>query len=263
TAGVDIQDNRLAVVVTGWGDGEESWRISHQEITGDPAQSDVWDRLAGILNEDVQRVGGGTIPIYAACIDSGGHFTHEVYKFAREHRAKHWMAIKGQSQRGKVAIGKASKVDMNYRGQVYKDGAEVYPVGSDTIKSVIYARLKFNEPGAGYWHFHAELTKDYFDQLTAEKQITRYVRGFPQRDWVKKAGARNEALDCEVYAYAALQWMYSRYNQAKFWQIMAKKYQIVITSDEQSIKTPNNAKLQKKSINPKIAPRRPNWVNKW
>jgi phage terminase large subunit GpA-like protein len=30
------------------------------------------------------------------------------------------------------------------------------------------------------------------------------VKGFPQRFWWKPDGRRNEALDCRVYAYAAL-----------------------------------------------------------
>ena len=44
---------------------------------------------------------------------------------------------------------------------------------------------------------------EWFHQLTAERLITRFVRGFPVREW-KKTRDRNEALDCRVYAYAAL-----------------------------------------------------------
>jgi phage terminase large subunit GpA-like protein len=33
----------------------------------------------------------------------------------------------------------------------------------------------------------------------------RYTKGFAHREWTKKAGARNEALDARNYAYAALQ----------------------------------------------------------
>jgi phage terminase large subunit GpA-like protein len=37
------------------------------------------------------------------------------------------------------------------------------------------------------------------------------------RQWVKKPGDRNEALDCAVYAYAALQLTARRYNRARMW----------------------------------------------
>jgi phage terminase large subunit GpA-like protein len=39
--------------------------------------------------------------------------------------------------------------------------------------------------------------------LTAEKKITKYFKGRPKREWVK-IRTRNEALDCRVYATAAL-----------------------------------------------------------
>lgn len=39
--------------------------------------------------------------------------------------------------------------------------------------------------------------------LTAEKKVTKYFKGRPKREWVK-IRTRNEALDCRVYATAAL-----------------------------------------------------------
>jgi hypothetical protein len=39
--------------------------------------------------------------------------------------------------------------------------------------------------------------------LTAERLVTKFTNGIPHRVWTKAAGARNEALDCFVYAYAA------------------------------------------------------------
>ena len=45
--------------------------------------------------------------------------------------------------------------------------------------------------------------KDFFEQLTAERLVTRYVKGHPKLEWVKPPGKRNEALDCAVYALAA------------------------------------------------------------
>lgn len=261
-AGVDVQDNRIALVIVGYGEGEESWRLLHQEIPGDTAQPQVWSDLAMMLDQEFTREDGKLLKLSAACIDSG-YNTHAVYAFTREHKAKFWLATKGQSQRGKVAIGKPSKVDLNLRGQIYKGGAEVYPLGTDTIKTVIYSRLKFNEPGPGYYHFHAALEDEYFDQLTAEKQVTKYTRGFAHREWVKKPGARNEALDCEVYAYAALQFLYSRYNRDKIWEIMAH---LLERSAKQPHKQQNITGNQQSQMGPRkstIAPRRPNWVNKW
>jgi phage terminase large subunit GpA-like protein len=77
-------------------------------------------------------------------------------------------------------------------------------VGVDQAKSLIMRRLKIDSPGPGYCHFPAGRSIEYFRQLTAEKLITRYVKGFPRREWKKQDKARNEALDCRVYALAAL-----------------------------------------------------------
>ena len=60
---------------------------------------------------------------------------------------------------------------------------------------------------------------DWFAQLTAETVSVRYSKGFPTRVWTKRAGARNEALDCRVYAYSALQSLAVNWGQlarAKF-----------------------------------------------
>lgn len=258
TAGVDVQDNRLAVSLYGWGRDEECWAIAHQEIHGDPAQAAVWKQLDDLLASPLQHELAEPLQVVAACVDSGGHHTHDVYAYARERRARHVMAIKGQSQRGKPAIGKPTKVDVNWRGKVLKASAEVWPVGVDTIKSVIYARLKHNEPGPGYVHFHADLPADYFEQLTAEKQVTRYVKGFPVREWVKKSGARNEALDCAVYAYAALQSVYLRYNRRTVWDQFERglKLKPVTTEDKP-------AALSQQRQRPIIRRQRSNFATSW
>ena len=72
-------------------------------------------------------------------------------------------------------------------------------------------------------HFGLAADEEYYRQLTAEKQSLRYVKGFPIREWVKKASERNEALDCAVYAYAALQLCYRRYNRVTMWDQLSKQ----------------------------------------
>lgn len=235
TAGVDTQDNRLALTLVGWGRDEESWVLDHQEIYGDPAKPEVWAQLRNVLTTPVEHELFEPLQIAATCIDSGGHFTHEVYQFAREHRSLNVMAIKGQSQRNKPIIGRPTKVDLNMKRQVIKGGAEVWPVGADTAKSTLYSRLKLNEAGAGFIHFHGELPPDYFEQLTAERLVTRYVKGFPVREWTKKSGARNEALDTFVYALAAMQALYMRFNRKTIWDQLEKRAIPKINEAEQPV----------------------------
>ena len=224
TVGVDVQDNRLAVSVWAWGREEEGWLLDHQEIYGDPSRPELWKQLDEVMLREWPHVLGGKLRPDVVAIDSGGHFTAEVYQYARERGRQGVIAIKGQSQRGKPPIGKPGKVDINAKGQTLKRGAQVWPVGSDTAKTTLFGRLKHNEPGPGYLHFHMQTTSEYFEQLTAEKQVLRTNRnGFPVREWVLPGGKRNEALDCLVYAYAALNRMYQRYDRRTIWDQLEKR----------------------------------------
>jgi phage terminase large subunit GpA-like protein len=221
TAGVDVQDNRIAVTLVGWGPttgNEEAWVIDHLEIYGDPGRPQLWAQLEDVITRPIPQEHGEPVLPKVVAIDSGGHYTQEVYSFVRDRRARGVIAIKGQSQRNKAAIGKPSRVDFNWRGRTVKRGAEVYPVGSDTIKTTVYSRLKVEQPGPGFVHFHTDLPRSYYEQLTSEVKQTVYRHGFPQSQWVLKSGMRNEALDTFVYAYAGLQLLYTRYNRVTIWQ---------------------------------------------
>lgn len=200
TAGIDVQHNRLACVVRAWGKGEESWLIYWGELFGNPAEPAVWRQLDGLLQRSYPHASGAQLRIVAAAIDSGGHSTQPVYNYCRT-RAPVAFPIKGQSQAGKPIIGRPTPQDVAYGGSKIKGGIQLWPVGSDTAKSTIYSRLQQAE-GQGVYHWPIGLDAEYFQQLTAEKQITKYHKGYPKTEWVK-TGPRNEALDCEVYAYAA------------------------------------------------------------
>ena len=217
TAGVDVQDNRLAVTVWGWGEGETGWMIWHQELMGDPTQTEVWGQLDQVLATEWDTASGRTLKVTQMAIDSGGHCTHEVYRYVRDRVAQGVVAIKGSSRRNSPAVGKGSKVDVNWRGKVLKRGVTLYQLGTDTIKTTLFGRLRHNEKVGGL-NFGMAADVEYFKQLTSERQALRYHRGFPIREWVKKAGDRNEALDCMVYAYAAMLLFGRRMNQATMWE---------------------------------------------
>jgi phage terminase large subunit GpA-like protein len=81
---------------------------------------------------------------------------------------------------------------------------KLFAIGTFPIKELIFSRLKVQSEGAGFCHFPAGRSDEYYQQLAnSEKIVTKYQKGFPRRDFVKTR-TRNEALDCRVYAYAAL-----------------------------------------------------------
>ncbi len=201
-AGVDVQDDRLVVVVRAWGKGEESWLIYWGEIFGDPDTAVVWEQLDVLLEKAYPHESGTHLNILSAGIDSGGHKTQAVYNYCRL-RFPRVIAVKGQSRAGKPVIGRPTNQDVTWMGSTIKNGVKLWPVGTDTAKALIYGRLNITSPGPGCYHFPIGTPEDYFQQLTAEKFVTRYVKGFPKPDWIKIPGRRNDYLDTEVYAYAA------------------------------------------------------------
>tara|TARA_R110000803_G_scaffold21295_2_gene53771 strand:- start:6654 stop:8303 length:1650 start_codon:yes stop_codon:yes gene_type:complete len=195
TAGIDVQDDRLEIEVVGWGRGEESWSLSYDTLYGDPSTSELWIRLDSLLQKTFTHPLHGEMVIRSSCIDSGGHYTQQVYNYARQRAGRRVFAIKGIGGEGKPIIGRPSK---NNIGKI-----NLFPVGTDTAKELVYARLKMTDEGDGYCHFPEDRNAEYFRMLTAEKKITKYFKGRPKREWVK-IRQRNEALDCRVYATAAL-----------------------------------------------------------
>jgi phage terminase large subunit GpA-like protein len=85
---------------------------------------------------------------------------------------------------------------------VGKNRAVLYGVGSDSAKEAIFARLSA-EADTTTLHFCSDLDEEYFKQLTAEKRITKFVRGRKTLVW-KQVRPRNEALDTLVYNFAAI-----------------------------------------------------------
>jgi phage terminase large subunit GpA-like protein len=62
--------------------------------------------------------------------------------------------------------------------------------------------------GPGYCHFPHDRPESWFEQLTSENLVVEKVAGQVVRKWKPIRGRANEALDCRVYAYAALNGLY-------------------------------------------------------
>lgn len=195
TAGVDVQDDRLEMEVVGWGRDEESWSVEYKTFFGDPASAQVWADLDSYLTLQFSTEDGRELSIKAAAVDTGGHHTQAVYKFCKPRLGRRIFAIKGVGGEGKPIVGRPSTNN--------HIKCKLFPIGVDTAKETIYSRLKIKEVGAGYCHFPKHYNDEYFAMLTAEKVVRKYHKGFHRREWIK-VRPRNEALDCRVYALAAL-----------------------------------------------------------
>jgi phage terminase large subunit GpA-like protein len=114
------------------------------------------------------------------------------------------IAIKGQAKPNlPVIAGKPTPQDVTFHGKHDTAGVMLWPIGSDTAKAEIYARLRIPAPGPRYVHFPRGLPDEFYGQLTAERIVTRFHKGIPSQEWLLPSGKRNEVLDATSYAYAA------------------------------------------------------------
>lgn len=213
TLGVDVQKDRVEARLYSWARGMERQLVDRAVFWGDPTLSErdkgsPWASLTEYRRTPVLTVDGATVPLLATMVDSSdGHTTQAVYVYCREHQAENVLAIKGASQPRKPIVGKPTQQDVNWRGQTLKKGVKLWPLGVDTAKAEIYGRLRVATPGPGYVHLSKHLPEDEIDQITAERLVTRYVKGRPRMEWTLPPGRRNEGLDCAVYALAAAHWV--------------------------------------------------------
>ena len=224
TAGVDVQHDRLAVVIRAWGRGEESWLVYWGEIPGrtmvcawdahgamDKEQSGAWWDLDQLLMGTFTHASGARLRMRAASVDSGDGQTQDaVYSYVRRRLARGFMAIKGESHDPKKDIFSPPKlsVDTTGRHKPHPSGVKPFLVGTQVAKDLILGvdeqggRIKLLGNGPGRMHWYRTVRPDYWDQITAEVKVPhKTIRG--RLVWQCKAGHRNEGTDGEVYALHA------------------------------------------------------------
>lgn len=189
TVGVDCQDDRLEAVIMGHG-RSDVFILDHRVFWGAIDGDEVWRDLDALLRETWPHPKGGTLKIDAAVVDSGdGGHTDLVHAFTRPRFGRRIVSGKGVAGFSRPFLQKSGG-----KGQ-----AALWLVGSDAVKSQIFARLS---RGAGF-RFGDALEPIFFEQLTSERRVVRYVRGVPQARFERIKGKRAETLDGVVYAWAA------------------------------------------------------------
>lgn len=193
-AGTDVQKNRIEFTAYDFDvETQEAWAVEHVIVAGDTAAVEVWAALEEELDRCAVQLTG---------IDAG-YNTTLVNAFVEKRR---WcLPIKGVAGMNRPLVEDERKRRQRLRLRL-KRGVPQEPIGVDTGKAMLYARLRKTEHGAGYIHYcdHPSFDAEFFAQLTAEKLVTKTRSGRPFHEWVKER-PRNEALDCAVYALAIAQ----------------------------------------------------------
>ena len=231
TAGVDVQHDRLAVIVRAWGRDEESWLIYWGEVHGNTADKadPVWADLDALLWTPRRHASGARLVVCAVSIDSSdGGTSDAVYAWVRKHSARRTvMAVKGSStDTGNREIFSRPAESIDTKGssntKASRYGLRIYLVGTSRGKDLIHARIKLRGGGPGRMHNHAGVRSDYYEQIVSEVKVpSRTSRG--KKVWTLKAGKRNEALDAEVYAAHAARAKRVHLLRPEHWDDLARK----------------------------------------
>ena len=203
TVGVDVQDTRLEYEAVGHGRWGETWGLEKGVIMGRPDSDEVWSRLDGVVDHVWRYRDGRGVRASVTCVDSGGHYTQEVYERCRERQARRVFAIKGKGGEGIPYTSVPTRVAVRDKRRT----CWLYTIGVDAGKAEIMGAIKVQEPGPKYCHFPRGRGYDegYFAGLLSERLVLSTGSTGSRWRWEKIPGhERNEALDCRNYAMAAL-----------------------------------------------------------
>lgn len=216
TAGVDIQRDRIELLVLGSGADDELYCVDYQIWEGNTSQDDVWAQLQQfILGKTYKLKNGLRVRLKVVCVDSGFN-TDKVYRFV-DHMNKIQkktmvFAIKG--------IQNHQRIIDDLPTQSKKYAASFRKVGTDMLKDHMAGIMSNKEAGPSYLHIPVSwppiegrplpkgeerwIAKEFLDQLTAERPMIVKKGNKKTRQWVLPSGARNEAWDTLLYSYAGM-----------------------------------------------------------
>lgn len=189
TCGVDCQDDRLEAVVMGHGESD-LFVLDHRVFWGPIDGNQVWEDLDSLLGQTFTHPRGGSMKIDACAVDSGdGGHTEIVMGYTRARFGRRVVATKGVPGFSRAFLQRATTT------------SPLWLVGVDAAKAQLFQRLA---RGQGVRFSHA-LQPIYFEQLTSERRVMRYLRGRPEQRFERIPGKRAETLDATIYAWAARQ----------------------------------------------------------
>jgi len=181
---VDVQHNRLVVIVRGWGVELESWLIHREELWGETDQDEVWQRLDNFVEQQFEGR-----KVDAIAVDAGFR-TEKVYTWC-EKRMGVAYATAGKDRPAKLY--QANDVEVLRSGKKVKRGLKRWTFDHGYFKGWVHSRIKVPQDAPGAWHLPRMIDDDYCKQITNETMM-RLASGRSQ--WVKTGP--NDWLDAEA-----------------------------------------------------------------
>lgn len=246
----DVQHDRIEWSVWAFGRGFIRARIASGLVTGrdgrpiDPKLPDAWTGLTAILRREWQGPAFRPARPELFAVDTGGHHTAEVYRFAMLNKALGAIAVKGRSgpKAHEAFILEGSRKPRIVRGINGRRIGKVslYLLNTHELKSRLYFALQQGILSADLGSIQpralmlgADITDEDIRQLTAET----LVREDPRKragQWERIAGQANEQLDMACYAEACA-WNIAQRWSDEDWQ---RRYEEVLPDPVEGQKAP-------------------------
>lgn len=239
TAGVDVQDNRFAIVIRAWGKNNNSWLVTWKEIFGDVRNQDalIWQELLDeVVLKDVPHASGKTMRISAVSIDSADN-TELVYKWVllcQQHNTQVFATRGVRDLRySEDEIYSEPRCMDIHRDQQYRRslsermGVTLFTVGTHRAHDEILRRInlnKFNESRQNRYYHNAQSYGQYEEQMTSCRKIID-VNSLSNKSVYKLVpGRRKEAIDAEKMAMHAAYAIGLRNMTHEYWYALEKYY---------------------------------------
>lgn len=265
TAGVDTQDNRLAVQILGWGAEGRWWVIDYHEIPGDLDRPEPWAALAEYLMRAIPTTAGTNAFVEAVCHDMGGHYSDRVKGWVSGaicpvRQIPRLMAVVGSRFRRREVLGKPRKTDYTVNGRVLKHGARFHEVGTEVAKDRLFRDLRLDvdrNPDERAAHFSRDLPPEYYEGLTSESYNPKRQRYEPRRGMTR----HNEPLDTWVYAYAAAHHPHLRLDRMRDPDWEQREARLFQSASVSAVSVPETTRLvTDKTESPTKKPEETRWL---
>jgi phage terminase large subunit GpA-like protein len=224
TAGIDVQDNRFAVVINAWGRNNNCYLTSWYEMFGDVKIQEVvdnkftgiWGELTDRMLADIPHASGKSLKISAISIDSGDN-TELVYKWVlamQEHNPQVF-ATKGvrdlrysedgiYQEPSNVEIDRAKQHRVSLAETM---GVTLFILGAHKCHEEILTRIGLNrnkEARSNMYFFNEQSYGMFEEQMLSCRKIADINSSYSKPVFKLVAGKRKEAMDaCKNSFHAA------------------------------------------------------------
>lgn len=241
TAGIDVQDNRLAYVIVAFGRNDNMYLVKWEEIYGDVTNSNdsVWQQMKDICLSDVPHIGGKTLKIAAVSIDSGDN-TEVVYRWVQDMNFYNPQVFATKGVRDlrfseDEIYQEPREFDMmesekrQRRTLAETMGVVVYQLGSHRAHGEILRKISLNknrDNRSDVFFFNEQSYGQFEEQMTSCRKIIDQSSAYSKPIYKLIPGKRKEAMDaCKNALHAGYAIGIRNYSHVHFKKIEEYLYE--------------------------------------